>query len=348
MKSALKLEKLSCVLAASGSEEVSLEGDVLVYRFPADSLEQVAAAIERAYYVLPPALSIGFPEPIFVDQVSGTVDGKKFGWELNPCPVQIPWTSREALQNGLRFAWRHLNVAAEQERLFAALHYLHVARRLHSAAVVRGEFTAAAILYLCKSLETLFPGSEGKTRRAVRKGLEDLGIPKLDIEAKYMPAVVLRSTLDVAHVGWALLSTEQLTLLNAYAEQAISSFSDLFETILERLSQQKMKFKTLKYEKPSREVELFFETLRDNLQKQEQTGASKDREGEICIRQDGSDRRKADWKAHKRGMCHRDGAGRQRGGVTKSECRVACSIASWITAASAFSPARRGSRNPGK
>ncbi len=55
MKSALKLEKLSCVLAASGSEEVSLEGNVLVYRFPADSLEQVAAAIERTYYVIPPA-----------------------------------------------------------------------------------------------------------------------------------------------------------------------------------------------------------------------------------------------------------------------------------------------------
>ncbi len=107
---------------------------------------------------------------------------------------------------------------------------------------------------------------------------------------------MLRSTLDVAHVGWALLSTEQLTLLNAYAEQAISSFSDLFETILERLSQQKMKFKTLKYEKPSREVELFFETLRDNLQKQEQTERAKTAKARfVFVRW--INRRKADWKA---------------------------------------------------
>jgi hypothetical protein len=53
----------------------------------------------------------------------------------------------------------------------------------------------------------------------VRSGLARLGYSKVEIETWFLPALLLRAEVDVAHVRLTLFSYEQLKTIQDYAEQ---------------------------------------------------------------------------------------------------------------------------------
>jgi hypothetical protein len=119
---------------------------------------------------------------------------------------------------------------SENRRLVAALHYFHVAVRLARVATSPGEFLAEALLNYCKVLEVLFSDST----ETVRLRLKELGYASEEIERDYVPAMILRSKIDVAHVSLALFTPHQLATLHRYADRAEGAFRSLLSRVLER------------------------------------------------------------------------------------------------------------------
>jgi len=86
------------------------------------------------------------------------------------------------------------------------------------------------VLNLAKVAEILFSSS----RDSVREGLKGLAYTDVEIEAWFLPALALRSKLDVAHVSMASLSEEQLQVLHEYTEGAIKNYRELMTRLLSK------------------------------------------------------------------------------------------------------------------
>jgi hypothetical protein len=97
-------------------------------------------------------------------------------------------------------------LSADNRRLLAALHYLHMAQRLGAAGASEWEFMTDVILNYSKVLEALFTSR----RDTLRKQLRMLGYSKEQIEGLYIPVFLLRSQLDVAHVRLRQFDPESL------------------------------------------------------------------------------------------------------------------------------------------
>jgi hypothetical protein len=97
--------------------------------------------------------------------------------------------------------------AANSRRLLGGLVYFQTGCRLLAAGRNRFEFVAKALLDFAKTLQSLF----GESRDDVRSGLTNLGLfEEADIEAKLIPALILRNEFDVGHVNLTVLSRDQL------------------------------------------------------------------------------------------------------------------------------------------
>lgn len=148
-------------------------------------------------------------------------------------------TSQEWQEKLFSESWLRLPLVAEprNRRLFAAIHYMHVATRLARAGATVGEFLAEVILNFSKVLEVLFPpAGDGKTRDAVRAGLRQLGYCDDDIEKLFLPAMALRNEIDVGHVELALFSIKQLSAIHAYTEVAEASFKELLNRVFSQIA----------------------------------------------------------------------------------------------------------------
>jgi hypothetical protein len=100
-----------------------------------------------------------------------------------------------------------------------------------------GEFLGEVLLNLAKVLEVLFPPAEAiKTLDAARLQLRALGFSDVEIERDYIPAIALRNNIDVGHVHLGLFSSDQLTVLHRYAEDAEEPFRVLLDRILRKVA----------------------------------------------------------------------------------------------------------------
>ncbi|HEV3256285.1 MAG TPA: hypothetical protein VG013_05340 [Gemmataceae bacterium] len=110
-------------------------------------------------------------------------------------------------------------------RLGAGLHYFHVFCRHCRTRHTPWEFMAEAIMNLSKIMEVLFPPSgDGQTMEGARAGLAGLGHSQEEIERDFIPAFVLRSNIDSAHVDLSFFTTSQVRVLHSYTEAAEMAF----------------------------------------------------------------------------------------------------------------------------
>jgi hypothetical protein len=75
----------------------------------------------------------------------------------------------------------------------------------------------------------------GPSRDLAREELGKLGFTPDVIERDFIPVMLLRNAIDVAHVSLTLFTPEQLHTLHRYADQAESSFRDLLSRLLNQL-----------------------------------------------------------------------------------------------------------------
>jgi hypothetical protein len=211
-----------------------IKQDVVTVSSRCTSLQDLTDLISTVYYAFPAVLNVYLSDIPFPTHVWGTVGNNRFRWIFEPSGVHAlaKVTSKTYQESLITNSWRLIAVVANSRRLMGGLHYFHVACRLLAAGFNRFEFAAEALLNLAKSLQSTF----GESRDEVRAELEKLDLfREADIEAKLIPALVLRNEFDVGHVSLALLTGEQLRILHDYTNLAEDAFRDLYARLLEKL-----------------------------------------------------------------------------------------------------------------
>jgi hypothetical protein len=217
---------------------VTIIGNTATLRFHARTLDEVLGAADALLHGLPAILATRMDYPCTVESIVGSTDTARFGYEVSELRFRIPLVREDDFRQSVQHALRQLPILGEEDqaRLLGASIYFYRARRLVEAGHTPYEFMAEAVLNLAKCIEALFPPEgDGGTRDAIRRGLERVGRSAADIETWFLPALALRSALDVAHVRLALLSREDVELLTEYVEHAAEHFQKLLQNLFDEL-----------------------------------------------------------------------------------------------------------------
>ena len=234
VESATPLQPLD-VVVESPIDRLQVQGNEFKVFGRVESLQHLSDFLHGIYFALPVLLNVEFGDPPVIERVEGKFGTVPFRWELNYWAMKFQITNQEEQERKAAASWARLNMIAQagNRRLFAALHYFHVFCRLCRAGHAPWEFMAEGIMNLCKILEVLFPPfGEGTSNDSAREGLRDVGYSNEDIERFFVPAIVLRNSIDSAHVDLSLFTTTQLRVLHAYTEAAEREFKKLLSKIL--------------------------------------------------------------------------------------------------------------------
>lgn len=189
-----------------------------------------------------------------------------FRWELSNWRGDFRITTQDRQEESVAEAWDRMSLLAEptrRRRLFAGLHYFHLACRLARESRIAGEFVAEVILNLAKALETIFPPEgDGRTRDAARAGLQSLGFSEDEIEGNFLPAMALRNEIDVGHVELGLFKLNQLKIIHAFTERAEGAFREMFERLLASIEEGRMDVPAYENASPRKEALDLIERLR--------------------------------------------------------------------------------------
>ena len=224
------LEPLEVILQ-SPDTLFTLNGDELSYEFPCSSIEELEGTITGFKWILPALLNLQFPEAPIIKYIRGTVGDTKFRWEHRPeeWRIHMRTVTTELLQEHVVTSWESLPLFNEiaNRRLAAALSYFHVAVRLSTSGDSPWEFMAESILNYAKCLEILF----GSSRDDIRRALGELSFSPDEIEGDFIPLLILRNWVDVAHPRVAIFKRRDLQVLYRY----MASCENRFRAFLIRL-----------------------------------------------------------------------------------------------------------------
>jgi len=232
-----ELEEVDVLITyEKGDQEVRFHANQLMYATTFETRKELEAALEFLTYIMPAVLNVDFIDSPMVESTAGEVGGEPFLWQLLRGDQKVDAVTTEIQEERLARAWdRALLFSGDaNRRLLAALHYFQTACRLERSGHTPWEFTAEVILNYTKVLESLFPPGGGtESMDASRDGLAALGYNTDEIETMFIPAWVLRSKLDVAHVSLAIFKVVQLQIVHSYCEKAEDFFRDLLGRVLD-------------------------------------------------------------------------------------------------------------------
>lgn len=213
---------------------VRVEGSQLTHEFHCANAGQLDRTVAFLFYTAPLALSQTLPDAITCVGVDGRVGAGRFRWEhihsVDPQLVATAPVVEQRVADAVGLIGRLGR--PEMVRVRAALHYLHVAKRLWQAPEAPWEFAAEAILNYAKALEILF----GSDRDAVRLGLQS--VSNLDlalVESVFIPVLLLRSHLDIAHPRLALVDTGRRHRLYYFVLSLEEHFTNLLSLVLQQV-----------------------------------------------------------------------------------------------------------------
>lgn len=198
---------------------IELQGNSLQITERFDTLLDLDLTLHSLYFGLPILLNVEFADPPYVERVEGRVGDVPVRWELDNWRMELQLTTQEEQENKVLDSWNRFDIISQpsNRRLLAALHYFHIFCRLCRAGNSPWEFMSEALVNLSKVLEVLFPATgEGQTIDAARRGLLKLNFSNEQIEGEFIPAIVLRSNVDSAHVDLSIFTTAQLRVLHSY------------------------------------------------------------------------------------------------------------------------------------
>jgi hypothetical protein len=235
--------------------EVRIIGRSLKASFECASREQLLGVLGALHLVAPVSLSLRFTDPVIPVVTSGHVGNAHFVWQVERTAVSVDAVTQSTRDSRCIEAIAQLPTLCDPQnrRLLAACIYLQKAMRLLSAGAGPSEFAGEAVVNMAKTLEAIFPGRQ--SHDAARAGLKGIGYGDADIEEKFIPALVLRSKLDAAHVRMATLNADEHRKLQIYMENAIVEFRSLLAKVIQALTDGKMRLTAYQDErKPGDEI----------------------------------------------------------------------------------------------
>ncbi len=214
---------------------LEVSGNQARLTFTPSYIEELSGAANALLYGIPMVLASQMPFPAVVESITGRSDMGEFGYEIAVLRFRVPLVRQAEFNNQVSTGLRYLEILGQQDysRIHAGLAYFHRAARLIEAGHTPWEFMAEAVLNLAKCLEALFPAQgDTKSRDAVRAGLQKQGFSDSEVETWFVPALALRSNLDVAHVKLAILTRAHVELLHLYVENAAEHFRTLLQRVV--------------------------------------------------------------------------------------------------------------------
>ena len=232
-KSKPPLEPLDVVIE-SPDTRFELKGDTLKYKATCNNVSELEGMIVAFQHVLPTLLNIEFPDPPTVDYIKGWVGDTEFRWEHQECQAPFRVVTAETLEEHVVKGYERLSLfaATKNRRLTAALTYFHIASRLIVTGNSPWEFMAESILNMCKTMEILFVDSDD-SRNDIRRELVKLGYTDEEIEGDFIPLLILRSHVDVAHPKVAIHSKRQLRTVYRYLASSEDCLRKLIKRVIE-------------------------------------------------------------------------------------------------------------------
>lgn len=233
------LEPLEVVIE-SPTSKFMLKGDSLTYSFHCDSIQELEGTIMAFKWVLPSLINLGFSDPPTMLHLRGRVGKSNFRWEHRPEEWQIQTRTvvPENLEEHIAESFEALPLfnGLNNRRLAAALYYFHVGVRLNVCGDSPWEFMAESILNFSKSLEILFSISEN-SKDDIRRELSILGFTQEEIEGDFIPLIILRSFVDVAHPKVAIFKAKDLQILYKYLAQSEEKLRRLLKIIWKKVAE---------------------------------------------------------------------------------------------------------------
>ena len=232
------LDHLEVVLESPAST-FSLDGDELRYEFQCSSIDDLEGTIAAIKWIFPPLLNLEFSDPPIIEYVRGIVGETRFRWEHRPeeWRINMRTVTPQKLEEHVASAWENIPLfnGVANRRLAAALAYFHVAVRLCVSGDSPWEFMAESILNYAKCLEILFVTSEN-SRDDIRRELDALSYTEEEIEGDFVPILILRSYIDVAHPRVAIFKSRDLKVLYRYMAECEDHFRTLLNRVLSAVS----------------------------------------------------------------------------------------------------------------
>lgn len=218
--------------------KVFMRGHKLHIREHCESASGLEERVQDLFFGIPILLNIEMYDPPIVKIVYGRVGKVPFVWKLHTLHTPIHLTNQNMQQKIIQNSWKRWSILAipDNKRIFAALHYFHIACRLKATGYSPWEFTGEVILNLCKALEVLFPKREGITRKdAVTEGLTILGYSASEVEKTFLPAMDLRDNMDSGHIRLFDLQRESFEILYDYTDTAELAFQKMFQKLISKI-----------------------------------------------------------------------------------------------------------------
>jgi hypothetical protein len=250
-----------------GPYDLRLQGQNLTVDFDSQTRDGLLSALWTFHYLLPILLSLDFLDAPTVATTSGTVGDAPFTWQVARTEGLFETTNSARQAEKFRRALdRMASVNGDSNRpLLASLAYFQRGVRLAATGDAAYEFAGEVILNLAKCLQALFPPEAGLSREPVRKGLTRLGLSSEDIETWFVPCLLLRDTLDVAHIRFTSLTADQLRTLQVYSERALGHFRDMLRTVMDSNSEGTFELAPYLDEGPDAQTENTVKILAEHL-----------------------------------------------------------------------------------
>ena len=260
--------------------DVTYEHSNIVFRLVANQLtltshcssnRELTELLESVYYVFPFVLSLCLQEPVVVDRVDGSVGSEPLAWELKSWQVPILISNQEKQEQRVIEAWDLMAFFSSfgNMRMVGALKYFHAACRLSRVGHTPWEFMGELLLNFCKVLEVLFPPTGGEmSRDAARDGLSKLSYSSAEIERYFIPAMLLRSKIDVGHVFLGLFTRPELTALHAYTEVIERKWLNMLKRVVERVRADSTFLKGYEVSTADREAKAIVSSIKQSLEQE--------------------------------------------------------------------------------
>jgi hypothetical protein len=256
----------------AGANVISFTGASMTITANCNSRNELQSILETLYYCLPAILSVDFLDAPIVSEVRGIAGEVTFCWGLlNSGWTQCDRVTTEIQEKRILKAFERLELIDKNQkqgsrRMLAATEYFHIACQLNRSGNRRWEFLSESLLNYAKALEVLFPAPPQRTIDTARAALKSLGYSEVEIEALFIPAIILRNTIDVAHPNLTIFSAEEAATLHSYADAAEDGFRGLFRRLFDLLEKGNLTLEPVHSTSPSREDRRVVERLAESLQ----------------------------------------------------------------------------------
>lgn len=213
-----------------------IDGNHIYIDFIAKSVNHMEEITQSLFFQLPIILNIEYIDTPYIESVDCLIANVLLKWEIERREISIHATNKNIQEEKIIQSWKKylfFNNDTKHKRIYAALHYFHVACRLTRVGNTPWEFMSEVLLNYCKILEVLFPAE--KTMDKTRLEMNKLGFSSEDINKYYIPSIALRNQIDVAHVDLATFCADDLEVLHKYTEVAEAKFRELLKVIIEKI-----------------------------------------------------------------------------------------------------------------